>query len=62
MTFQMLIKTELLKISLFCFKHSDVVFILLINVKMSTIVCILAFMGRINSMLNRVEDETAFIT
>ena len=37
-------------------------FILLINVKMPTIVAILAFMNRINFMLSRVEHEECFIT
>ena len=43
--------------SRFLLKHSDVVFILLINVKMSTIVGILTFMSMINSMLLWVEHE-----
>ena len=43
-------------------KLSDVVFILLINVKMLTIVGILIFMSRINFMLSRVEHEKSFIT
>ena len=37
-------------------------FYLLINVKMPTIVGILIFMSRKNSMLNRVEHEKTFIT
>ena len=36
---------------------SDVVFIMLINVKMPTIVAILTFMSMINFMLSRVEHE-----
>ena len=36
---------------------SDVVFIMLINVKMPTIVGILTFMSRINFVLSRVEHE-----
>ena len=36
---------------------SDVVFIMLINVKMPTIVGILSFMSRINFMLSSVEYE-----
>ena len=44
------------KTDLFCSKH-----ILLINIIMSTIVGILTFMGRINSVLNRFEHETVFI-
>ena len=37
-------------------------FFLLINVKMPTIVGILTFMSRKNSMLNSVEHEKSFIT
>ena len=40
---------------------SDVVFILLINVKMPTIVGILVFISRINFMLSSVEHETSFM-
>ena len=36
---------------------SSVVFILLLNVKMSTVIGILKFMGRINFMLSPVEYE-----
>ena len=35
---------------------------MLINVKMPTIVGILAFMSRINCVLSRVEHEKSFIT
>ena len=41
---------------------SDVVFIMLINVKMPTIVCILTFMSRINFVLSWVERRKSFIT
>ena len=41
---------------------SDVVFIMLINVKMSTIVGILTFMSRINFVLSSVEHRKSFIT
>ena len=41
---------------------SDVVFIMLINVKMPTIVGILTFMSRINFVLSWVEHEFFFIT
>ena len=41
---------------------SDVVFIMLINVKMPTIVGILTFMSRINFVLSQVEHEKSFIT
>ena len=41
---------------------SDVVFILLINVKMPTIVGILTLMSRINLVLSLVEYEKSFIT
>ena len=47
MLFQLLIKAKMLKNNL---ELSDVVFILLINVKMPTIVGILTFMSRINFM------------
>ena len=46
-------KTKIMKIKTFVeFKLSNVVFILLINVKMSTIVGILTFMSIINFMLS----------
>ena len=41
---------------------SDVVFIMLINVKMPTIVSILTFMSRINIVFSCVEYEKSFIT
>ena len=41
---------------------SDVVFIMLINVKMPTLVGILTFISRINFLLSRVEHEKSFIT
>ena len=41
---------------------SDVVFIMLMNVKMPTIVGILTFMSRINFVLSQVEHEKSFIT
>ena len=41
---------------------SDVVFIMLINVKMPTVVGILAFMSRIIFVLSWVEHEKSFIT
>ena len=41
---------------------SDVVFIMLINVKMPTVVGILMFMSRINLVLSLVEDGKSFIT
>ena len=41
---------------------SDVLFILLINVKMPVIVGILTFMSRINYVLSRGEYEKSFIT
>ena len=40
---------------------SDVVFIMLVNVKMPTIVDILTFMSRINFELSWVEHEKSFI-
>ena len=63
MKFQLLIKTNLLKNKLFfAFKLSDVVFIMLINVKMPTIVGILTFMSKINFMLSSFVHEKSFIT
>ena len=41
---------------------SDVVFTMLINVKMPTIVGILKFVSRINFVLSWVEHEKSFIT
>ena len=41
-------------------KFSDVVFIMLINVKMPTIVGILTFMSMINYMPNVVEHENVY--
>ena len=41
---------------------SDVVIIMLINVKMSTTVGILTLMSRINLVLSRVEHGKSFIT
>ena len=55
----MLIKTKMLKNN-FIFlllKLSDVVLILLINVKMQTFVGILTLMNRINFMLSLVEPD-----
>ena len=53
MKFQLLIKTKMLKNKdFFCLIKSDDVFILLINVKMPTIVCISTITSRINFMLS----------
>ena len=41
---------------------SEVVFIMLINVKMPTIIDILTFMSRINFVLSCNEHEKSFIT
>ena len=60
MTFQKLIKTKILKYFFFALNHSDVVFILLINVKMPTIIGILTFMSRININLSSVEHEKSY--
>ena len=49
MIFQLLIKTKIPTKNFCALSHSDVVFIMLINVKMPTIVGILTFMSRINS-------------
>ena len=52
MEFQLLIKSKMLKNKDFlAFKLSDVVFIMLIDVKMPTIVGILTFMSMIHLML-----------
>ena len=49
---QMLIKSKILKKKIFlAFRLSDVVFIMLLNVKMPTIVGILTFMSMINFVL-----------
>ena len=62
MNFQAHIESKVLKYNIFsCLKHSDVVFILHINVKMPTIVGILTFLNRINFMLSLVEHEQSFI-
>ena len=51
--FQLLINTKILiNKEVSCFKFSDVVFIMSINVKMPTIVGILTFMSRINFLLS----------
>ena len=44
------------------FSLSGVVFIMLINVEMPTIVSILKFMSRINFVLSWVEHEKSFVT
>ena len=41
---------------------SNVVFIMLLNVKMPTVVGILTFMSRINFLLSRVGHDNSFIT
>ena len=60
--FQLLIKTKITTKTFPAFSLSDVVFIMLINVKMPTIVGILTFMSRINFVLSWVEHEKGFIT
>ena len=56
-------KTETLnKKTVLAFKLSDVVFIMLINVKMSTFVGILTFMGMISFILSLVEHGKSYIT
>ena len=61
MKFKLLIKTNMLKMKTFlAFKLSDVVFSMLINVKMPTLVGILTFMNMIISC--SVENEKSFIT
>ena len=61
--FQLLIKLKYRQIKMFlALSLSDVVFIMLINVKMPTIVGILTFMSRINFVLSWVEYEKSFIS
>ena len=51
--FQLLIKTKIpIYVEVSCFSLSDVVFIMLINVKVPTIVAILTFMSGINFVLS----------
>ena len=52
MNFQLLIKTKILTNKEVSLSLSDVVFIMLINVEMSTIVGILTFMSRTNLVLS----------
>ena len=52
----------MININIYCFKLSDVVFVMLINVKMSKTVGLLIFMSMINFMLSQVEHEKQFIT
>ena len=47
---------------LLALRLSDVVFIMLINSKMPTIVGILTFINRINFVLSKVEHGKSFIT
>ena len=61
MKFQLLIKNKMLKRKIFhAFKLLDLVFIILINVKMTTNFGILTFTSMINSILSRVEHEKIF--
>ena len=63
MKFQLLIRIIMLKREIIpAFKFSDLVFIMLINVKMPTIVGILTFMSMIHFLLSCVEHEKSFIT
>ena len=58
MEFQLLIKLEYRFVKKFlALSFSNVVFIMLINVKMPTIVGILTFVSRINDVLSCVEHE-----
>ena len=58
MNLQLLIKTKMLKNTRIDFNLSDVVFIMIINVKMPTIVCILTIMSLVFYALY----EISFIT
>ena len=60
--FQLLIKTKIPTKKFLALSLSDVVFIMLINVKMPTIVGIVTFVSRINFVLSLVEYEKSFIT
>ena len=61
MKFQLLLKTKRLKNNAFlASEHSAVVFIMLINVKMSTIVGILTFMSMINFMFIELSIKNRF--
>ena len=63
MKFQLLIKTKILtNKEVFALSLLDVVFIMLLNVKMPMIVGILTFMSRINFMFSLVEHGKSFIT
>ena len=55
--FQLLLKTKIPTKTFLALNLSNVVFIMLINVKMPTIVGIITFMSRINSVLSRVKHE-----
>ena len=54
------ISTAILNNDFLAFKLSDVEFIMLINVKMPTIIGILTFMSKLNSMLKSMKKS--FIT
>ena len=61
--FQLLIKLKYRQIKKFhALNLSDVVFIMLVNVKMPTIVGILTFMSRINLLISWVEHKKGFIS
>ena len=62
--FQLLVNTKIPtnKEVFFASGLSDIVFIMLINVKMPTLVGILTFMSRMYFMLSWVEPEKSFIT
>ena len=60
--FQLFIKTKIQMKKLLALSLSDVVFIMLVNVKMPTIFGILTFMSRINFMLPLVKHGNFFIT
>ena len=61
MKFHLLINTKIsTNKEVSCFKPLRCVFIMLINVKMPTIVDILTFTSRINSVLSCVEHEKSF--
>ena len=63
MKFQLLIKPKMLKIrNYLAFNFSDVVLIMLINIKRPIIVDILTFMSMIHLMLSRVEHDKSVVT
>ena len=57
MKFQLIVKARMRKKTFLASKLTDVVFIMLINVKMPTTVGILTFMSMLNFMLSSAQHE-----